>query len=413
MKSAFAVSFPVLVIAYGVAAIANFSLSVLLGRSMGAAALGTFALANSVARIFYAATDFGAAPYLTRIVARERGRAGELLSIFVSSRLAFIVVALAVSYVAALVSGSHEPLVFVLVTVAQGCISLQIVYEAMLQAYERQPLAAALGIVTSICVLGANVGWYFRIGGLVPFAALYAGASVCGISIWIAKTRSATGVSARWRLSVPELQQHVGRSWPIGASFLLSNAALRAPVLALGWFGSAREIGTYVAVDMFVTAATIVQTAVTNATYPTLAASYTKEPREFRRMLWLSNALLAGIGLVAALFLVLFGDFVLAHVFPSKEFVGTAVLIPIVGWSTPILLLVHHNIFIFAATDHERLNLRFMTMYFASVAIMELALVPHWGLIGAAWGVLLARLVSLFLLGATVFAARIHTGQRT
>ena len=412
MKRAFAVNFPALVVAYGIAAVANFSLSVLLGRAMGAAALGTFALANSVARIFFAATDFGAAPYITRLVARDHSRARDLLSIFVSSRVVFLAVSLVVAYAAALASHSDVPAVFVLVAVAQGCVSLQIVYEAMLQAYERQPLAAALGIFTSLCVLGANVLWYTRIRGIVPFAALYAAATACGIAVWITKTQRTLRVAARWQFSVPELRQHVTHSWPIGASFLLSNAALRAPILVLGWLATKREIGTFAAVDMFVTAATIVQTAVTNATYPALAASYHTRPSEFRRTLWLSNALLAVVGIATALFLVLFGEYVLAHVFPGKEFVDTALIIPIVGWSTPILLLVHHNIFIFAATDHERLNLRFMTMYFATVAIMELALVPHWGLIGAAWGVLLARVVSVVLLGATVFAARIHTGQR-
>jgi O-antigen/teichoic acid export membrane protein len=209
------------------------------------------------------------------------------------------------------------------------------------------------------------------------------------------------------------LFEHFARSWPIGVSFLFSNAALRFPVLVLGVFGTKEDVGAFAAVDMFVTAGTILQSAVTNTMYPRLAASYRHEPRKFSTLLWTSNALLFGIGLVMALGLAFLGETVIASIFPGRDFARMVDVIPIIAWSTPILLLVHHNIFIFAAADKERSNLRFMAFWCCAIGVAQLILVPRYGLSGAAWGLLVGRLVGMAALVVTVRALAIHRGGAT
>jgi len=85
-------------------------------------------------------------------------------------------------------------------------------------------------------------------------------------------------------------------------------------------------------------------------------------------------------------------------------------LIPIVGWSTPVLLLVHHNILVFAAADSERSNVRFMVIWLILIAGPQLALVPFYGLIGAAWALLIGRALGLGALAVSLGTAGVHRG---
>jgi O-antigen/teichoic acid export membrane protein len=133
-------------------------------------------------------------------------------------------------------------------------------------------------------------------------------------------------------------------------------------------------------------------------------------PAEFRALFWRSNLALAGVGLAIGVFLVVFGSSLIAFVFPGKDFARVSSLIPIVGWSTPVLLLVHHNILVFAAADSERRNLRFMVIWLILIAGMQLALVPQYGLVGAGWALLIGRFLGLGALACSLGAVSIHRG---
>lgn len=404
----------ILTIAYAISAAASFLLTVVIGRVLGAAALGTYTLASSVGRIFYAGTDLGVAPHLTRAISRDRATASPLLSLFVSLRLALIPVALVIAAVVAVAMDPGGIAAFCVLGAAMAFVSIQVIFEAVLQAHGRQVPAGIVNIVTTLMVV-AGIGVWFIVpgrahGGLVLLLALYAAMLVLGAAVWAwwAHTRLAARLS--WRLSFGDLRRELGTSWPIGLSFLLGNAALRAPSLVLGSFGTTADVGAFAAVDMFITAAAILQSAVTNATFPRLSATYRTDPAAFRRVFWTSNLLLAAVGLAIGAFLVVFGADVIAFVFPGKDFARISSLTPIVGWSTPVLLLVHHNIFVFAAADSERRNLRFMLVWFVVIAGAQLALVPAYGLLGAGWALLIGRVIGLAALAATILGAGIHRG---
>jgi O-antigen/teichoic acid export membrane protein len=403
-------SVPILTVAYGANAAANFLLTVLVGRFIGATALGTFALGTAVARIFYAGTDFGLAPHLTRAVSRDRIRSSALVSLFISLRLALIPIAVMVSAIVGFTLGHGGTAAFCILAGAQGFISLQLIYESVVQAHDRQVSAGLLNMLGSLWVVFGCAVWFSLGADLVIFVALYAGCVGGSVAAWLYWVRTRLGVEVRWRLSIDELRREVSKSWPIGVSALLGIAALRAPVLVLGAFASPVDVGAFAAIDVFVTAATILQAAATNASFPRLASAYRVRPAEFRALFWRSNLALAAIGFAFGVFLVLFGEGVIAFVFPGKDFAKITSLIPIIGWSAPVLVLVHHNILVFAAADRERSNLRFMVVWLILIAGGQLALVPHFGLVGAVWGQLIGRVLGLFVLVGSLAAASIHRG---
>jgi O-antigen/teichoic acid export membrane protein len=403
-------SISLLAIAYGIAAVANLMLSVSVGRALGAAALGSFALALSVARVFYAAGDLGVAMHLTRLLSRaERDAAESTTSLFLSFRLLATGTGVAVSVVIATLLG-HEQALFAFVAFAQGFVTLQSLYEAVFLARERQDTAAALIILSSLClVAGCVMGMTVNLS-TVEFGAMYGVATMLGVVAWAFHARARLAVRFRVRMDWQRLKVELTQAWPIGISMLMCIAALRAPVITLGTFYEPAVVGTFAAADMFVTAASILQVAVSQATFPRLAASFRSDPLTFRKTFWVSNVLLALVGLAIALFLVTLGADVIGLLFPGEDFNRIRPVIGIIGWSAPCLLLVHHNIYTFAASANERVNLRLMAAWFLIIATFQLALVPRYGAIGAAWGLLIGRIGGLAVLALTLWKMALHRG---
>jgi O-antigen/teichoic acid export membrane protein len=388
-----------LALGYGVSAVANLLLSVVVGRRLGAGALGHFALAVAVARVCYAASDFGITTHLTRLVARDRARAGAETLRFLGVRAAVVPLAMGVAIAVAHDEGASMAIVFALVALALGLVTIQGIYEAALLALARRRLVASLNAVSAVAVMAACAAWWLAGEHLFAFAGGYAAAALLGAVVWAHRCRDDVPLAFPFRVDLASTVRELRACWPIGASTVLAIAALRAPVLVLGAFAEPRDVGTFVAIDTFVTAAALLQVAVTNASFARLAQSFRTDRAAFRSILWRSNAVLAAIGVATAVVICFWGGWLSSLVFSGRDFGRVRDIAPIIAWSTPALLLVHHNIYVFAAADSERKNLELMVVWFAALTGAQLLLVPAYGIMGAAWGLLIGR---VFGLGALV-----------
>ncbi|HZJ68221.1 MAG TPA: oligosaccharide flippase family protein [Kofleriaceae bacterium] len=398
-----------LALAYGGSAASNLLLSVVVGRELGAAALGHFALAVAVARVCYAASDLGIATHLTRLVARDRARAGAETARFLAVRAAVVPLAMLVAVAVANDQGASMAIVFALVALALGLVTIQGIYEAALLALAQRRLVAILTAVSAAVVMTASAAWWVWGAHLVAFAGGYAAAVLLGVVVWARHSRGHVPLAVTLRIDLASTARELRTCWPIGASTALAIAALRAPVLVLGALAQPRDVGTFVAIDTFVTAAGILQAAVTNASFARLAASFRTDRAAFRSILWRSNALLAAVGVATALVITLWGGQLASVLFSGRDFDRVGDIAPIIAWSAPALLLVHHNIYVFAAADSERVNLALMLVWFAALSGAQLLLVPAYGIAGAAWGLLIGRVVGLVALASMLvrFAGRV------
>jgi O-antigen/teichoic acid export membrane protein len=295
-------------------------------------------------------------------------------------------------------------LLYALVALALGLLSIQSIFEALLLGFERQAAVAYLTLLGAISLTVACLTWWLMRWDMTSFGLAYALSVAIGGSGWLYWTSNRLGVSLQWHASLRRLGMELQRAWPIGASQVLGIAALKCPVLMLGAVTSSDAVGAYAAADMLVTATGILQGAVTSATYPRLSASFGAAPRTFRKVFWGSNLLLAIAGSLAGIVLTCWGPEFARVLFPSRDTRQIGEVLPILAWSGPSLLLVHHNIWLFAAGEMERANMRLMTCWLLTIALGVGALLPRYGLVGAAWGVLLGRTLGL---GITAIAVRL------
>jgi O-antigen/teichoic acid export membrane protein len=389
----------ILMMASAVSAGATFVQSMTLGRVLGSAALGTFALVTAVARIIYAAGNLGVNAHLTRAVSRDPSVATEAMSLFVSFRVLMMPAAVVTAVVAVALLGGDDLAVAVFVTLALGVATVQMLYEALFLAFHDQRSYSVLTIISSGFLLSGCGLWVLIGAGDREFALTYLAAAIGGCAAWWRWAAVRLGVHPRPLFDRTRLRRELSRSWPIGLSGVLAIASLKVPVIVMGVFGTPEEVGAFAAADLFVTASGIIQGAVTNATFPRLSSAFRTDPVRYRRVFWLSNALIAGCGILIGGFLAVLGGPTASLVFASKDFGELSRLLTIMGWTSPALLLVHHNMFVFAAADRERANPPLMAAWFVAIAGCQLALVPRYGAIGAAWGLLVGRYVGLAIVG--------------
>jgi O-antigen/teichoic acid export membrane protein len=304
-------------------------------------------------------------------------------------------------------------IVFALLALALGLVTIQGIYEAALLALARRRLVASLNAVSAAGVMAACATWWVAGEHLFAFAGAYALASLLSVAVWAHRSRDHVPLATPaflLRIDLASTARELRSCWPIGASTVLAIAALRAPVLVLGAFAEPGDVGTFVAIDTFVTAAGILQAAVTNASFARLASSFRTDRAAFRSILWRSNAVLAAIGVATAIAICFWGGWFASLVFSGRDFGRVHDIAPIIAWSAPALLLVHHNIYVFAAADSERANLEVMLVWFVALTGAQLLLVPAYGIVGAAWGLLIGRMLGLGALVAMLvrFAGRVR-----
>ena len=396
---------------YGAVTLANLLLNIAVGRSLGAGALAAFALATAVARVFYSGTDFGLAHHLTRLLARDHAATDVFANLFLTFRLLLIPIGAAFSVAFALVLNEPDLWTFVGVALAQGMLTIHGLYGSVFLSRDRQTAIASIHTAGAGLVVIAAGAWFLASRTLTELAFVYFLATALTAYLWSFEAKRQLGYVARPSFRFGQLTPELRHSAAIGLSLLLATFVLKLPLFVLSIFATETETGAFVAADMFVTASGILQAAITSATYPRLSRNYGSSPATFQRIYWTANAALAGLGLLGAAFLALWGAEIGELLFPSKDFGKISDLLPIMAWSVPAFLLVHHNILVFASANMEKANLRLMVAWIVVSAIFQVSLVPEHGALGAAWALLLSRAAGLALVSVVAFMGKIHLGR--
>ncbi len=325
------------------------------------------------------------------------------MSLFVSFRTVMVPLGMLLGVFAATLTGAGHLWFVTTVVLALGMVSIRGPYEALFFSHGDPDSVVGLTAASSALVMLGAATWVTLAGTTFHFAVAYATATTMATMCWAYQARRKHGVVPKPKWNARELIREFRESSPIGLSMLLAVAALKMPIIVLSVFAPNRDVGAYAAAEMFVNAGAVLQVAVTNVTYPRLAASHGHDPALFRRTFWSSNAILAAAGIGVATFLAFWGHRVAGLFFSGREFADLGQLLRVMGWSFPFLLLAHHNIYSFAAANRQRKNVILMVGWFVSLTGAQLVLVPRYGTIGAAWGLLTGRAVGFLLVAIMCF----------
>jgi O-antigen/teichoic acid export membrane protein len=260
----------------------------------------------------------------------------------------------------------------------------------------------AIDIVTSLVRIGGLLllASLARLSAEGAFVALGVGAATAGLG-WFAMGWKS--FSIRWA----NLWADAKQCWNYGSWFVVSQLILAARASALLWIlvgilGSVWT-GVFAACDTIVRLSNPAIIGIRNMLYPTAARAFAKRDLdEVRRLVLQSAQLLFLFTALAGVFFALFGNLLISRLY-GAEFSGYGTIVTLLA-----LGIVADALDAAAASGLvavERPNVSFVCNVVGTVIVLALSagLVLRFGILGAAWGSLIGRLVQTVLQWVTFF----------
>ncbi len=367
--------------------------TVLIGRALGAQALGEYSTVLALWNVFGALAYFGQQKQLARDVARRPDEAPAFLG--TAAALALIASALSgalmvlsatvLGYGTAVLAGSLISACTFLWADAQ-CATV----EAMMISRNRAAAIAAVNISTSAIravVSLAMLAWRIDILAMVAMIGVTqigTAAALYGVTF-----RALGGVRLRWDSRIAETYARGG------VVFMLSSLSAivfqRVDTLILGYF-SVVELGVYSAANRIAQIPVLMATPIFRAVVPAYARAMAESPRAVAHM---AATHARGIGFFfggLAIVFCLAGPWIVTRIF-GGDFEAAASPLVVLAVCTVPLMIKNLLSVIALSTGLERPLLNVNLINGAISVVFNLALIPIFGAIGAAYVFLLVSAI--------------------
>lgn len=353
-----------------------------LARVLDPAEYGAVEFAIAIAAFAAIVIECGAGTIGVRELARRPEDAGKLAAQITIARLMLAVVILPLAGLAGWASGQPEAIQTLVWIYAFSLLAVPFKQEWMLQGYEKMH-AAALAQPIRMGILA--IGVFVFVGpGTSPLA-------VGIVELFAVAAVTAYYLIAQWRWCAP-----FRFGWPIGDAvyFLreglsvgLSNMLwafmLYAPMFLLvamvggtepAWLGATNRIVISLMTLSFIYHFNL---------YPVVTRTVTGDPAAWARVMRASARLVAWAGIGLALGICLLAPELMAFTF-GPEFAAAAPAISVMIWMFPLRTLSGHGRWSLIGAGHQKYLLAGEILGAATLLLVGLVAIPHYGAAGAA-----------------------------
>jgi O-antigen/teichoic acid export membrane protein len=371
------------------------TMAVLIGRILGREFFGQYTLLVTWATLFQTLANFGISECLAREIGREPGNASTYFAHGLVLGLGFAIIALTLMAPAVWAMAYPSEVTEAILVAGGTLLPAGIVgpCRGILLATRRVQYMIAVGAVESVTLLALNTYWVVHRTGLLPIAA----------TLVLAKTLAAVlalGIVLR-RVTAPSfllrrsVLRQLGRvSAPFGVAAQLP--AIRVDILLLSKLTSFGTLALYSAASKVAELSLVLPLAFYLAMLPRVAAdlAHPEAPRtdEFRSALaWYFAAVVPlGIGLVA------FAEPVLRLTYGAM-FVTAAPLLRILMLAFLLTTFDAMLMIICRATGFQGADLKLVLVTAAASCVLNVILIPRFGVTGAALAAPLSILAGMSL----------------
>jgi len=308
-----------------------FATTLVLARGLGREAYGLYSYVLSYLFFFSFVADLGVERVVTRQLAREPGRAGEILGTALVLKLGLSALALAAALVVARALGVPSEARYCIFVAGLGLpFSVELIFRGYFQARYQMKYAFAVAVPGSVAFLGvAAICAHLQL----PVYALFYGALGIGLAmvtvlLMLAVRQMEGTLRVHWK-TMPLLLRD---ALEIGLFVVLFMAAARLDHVMLFHMRSAVDVGLYAAAVRLTEAFHLIPDAVLVTVFPLLAGTEQRAPEVFRETYRLSAKYLVALAFGFALGLTALRREVLVFFFGS-DFQGAAMALAILSWS--------------------------------------------------------------------------------
>jgi O-antigen/teichoic acid export membrane protein len=379
--------------------VGNLALGVLVtalvARTLGDRGFGQWSTVFIVLQLATYFTDLGLESLAVQRAAadpeREPQWLGALLEIRVVLAVPFTVIS---AIVAVLLAESHQMLVTGLIASACVVVSVPSALVAAFQVRVRNHITTGIVTANSVLWAAAVIVLADRNASMVAFAVSFLAVAVVTSALQIFFALRTTpirfGGTARLRRELIEV------GVPLAISGVLITAYARIDQIIVFEAAGDRQAGLYAAAYRILEQSHFVPLAVMTTLFPMIAASYATDRARVQRLLQVAADYLAVVSLGALAFTLVASDQIIHLVF-GPQFADAAPALPILMGAFVLISFGYLAGNMIIILRLQRVFIRYALLALAVNVILNLALVPTYGFLAAAWITLATEVVVVAL----------------
>jgi O-antigen/teichoic acid export membrane protein len=356
-------------------------------------------------------TRFGARALIRDEIDRER-----MTGIFLSIQMLTSVVLMALGYATLFIISPEEMKkeLFMVALLTLFFSSFIYTTETVFTAEKRFGTSALFQVLGKVVylVLGFTA-LLLGYSAMAVIIALVIGMAVESVARMIYMRLRITTLSGAY--SVEEFMHVVKGTIPFAVSGIAVLVYYRADIIILGLIKGDYEVGIYSAAYSFFTFFFWMPVILSRTLLPGLIERYKQEREAALRssIEWYRSVIFGGIAI--AFTITVMAQFIFDLLLPAGDYQESILVLQILIWSMPLLMMVSVGINALVMTSLERASAATTVVTMVAVIILDLALIPSYGVNGAAVAMLIATAIwalqGLWLLKRRVWRERTSIAQ--
>ncbi len=385
----------VVIVGTGLQRLLHLGTTLVLARGLGEEQFGTYSFVVAYMFMFGFLVDLGFERVITREVARQPHRAGELIGNgFIIRGVLSLFAAAAAIGVAWLLHLPALTRLCILIAAAGMPLSIEILVRGFYQSRYEMHYTFLLTLPGSLAFL-LLARLVISLGGGLPAVmatSLATGVATVGAMLWVAVPK----IGVVWRLDPVLLRDLWRESWELGAVMLLFLIALRLDQLLLYWLRDAAEVADYAVAVKVTEALNSIPEAIMVTVFPLLAASQHSAPERFQRVYHLTVRYLIVLVLPLALLLTFEPANIIRGLF-GPQYVSGALALTLMAWWMFFSYTAAAYLNLMIVRRQQRLIAAVSAVAVVLNLVLNLLWIPRWGSAGAAAATLASSATSFAL----------------
>jgi O-antigen/teichoic acid export membrane protein len=371
-----------------------FIFNVYVVRTLGAVHFGRYSAVMAYITILSIFSDLGMAPYAMREMSEDPERTGSLLPNVMAMRGVLSLLVIAIAPLSAMAMGEEGDMLLGVTLASVGLLfyAVQGPLEGALTSRERLDYAATYSVVNQLLFWGVGVWLLIRGAGFIGLiVASWVGVAACAVlSGW---TLRRLGVG-KLRLDVRHWPALVRASLPFGVSSLADALVRRFDTVLIFIILTDAAVGWYNVSYNLILMLLLLAQSISTAIYPSLVRGYAANQEVMGEVVPRAIKYLMAICLPMAMGGTILADRIILTLY-GAEFAPSIPVLRLALWALPSTFLLE-LVGRVAFTLHLERRAAGIDLLNAGITIvLNLALIPYLGLMGAALAFVLGRTIRL------------------
>jgi O-antigen/teichoic acid export membrane protein len=373
--------------------VAGFIFNILVIRHLGDSTYGQYAIVVAWASVFSVLGDMGITVYLTREIAHDRQRASELFWNVVTLRFILAFLASLVTTLGAIANHySTEMIIGVAVFTSSYFVQALVApMFSLIEGNERLDVTSIINVITQIIFI--VMGSLFLFAGLNFVWLVVAEVIKSPIMFFL-------GVRAVRRNQLPLPRFTVAaRTWwqllkagiPFAFIQISITLAFRVDTVLLSNRVEDQMVGWYNSAYNLIFSLMFLSTAFNNAMFLSLTREYATNPDNVRPWYYRSVKVMFFLSLPIAIGVTLLADKIVNLLY-TAEYAPAAIALAILIWDMPLLIYTQFCSYMTTSIKRERTAARIYGIEALTNIILNLILIPRFGIVGSAFATVLTEL---------------------